>query len=120
MAGELYPAVYATIRWTGRGWKRDFAPPWVGLAGHIKTIPPNVLHDESAESWTTIVRRVEAVDETNKTVKVVFQLASRDAPHSLLHVGLSFGIFHAREAVWEGRVERIDYAPLDVAYWESH
>lgn len=119
MSGELYPAVHAKVTWTGRGTTRPFAPPWVGYTAHIKTIPPNVLHDEAANRWDIVVRQVRSVDEAQRSMQIVFQLASRRAPHSGLRVGLRFGLYHTWEPAWEGEVLELSSAPLEASYWRS-
>ena len=109
-------AVLASLKWVKAG---AFTAPWLKYnpSIYVRSIPELNM---SQATWDIVVREIRSITEEELTSSVVFQFASRRAPHDLLKIGLEFDLNEGPgNCVWKGVVDEVWLAPRDPNYWYS-
>lgn len=107
-------AVLATLNWVGFD---GFIAPWLKYNPTLQVgeIPELNMKDAC---WDIVVRQIKSLTPDELQAEVVFQFASRRAPHDLLQVGLEFYLCEGPgKAVWRGVIKNRWLAPRDPNYW---
>ena len=69
-------------------------------------------------TWDIVVRRIEEFDEESRQGTIIFQFASRYAPHHLLSKNLEFELFEGPDVcVWQGIVLDVWEASRSHQFW---
>ena len=109
-------AANAILEWTS---SYSFRAPWLRYNPTINVEDVSEL-DMTRASWDIVVREIRDVKPDDQTCEVVFQFASKRAPHHLLQIGLEFELFEGPGAsVWKGVVNDAWLAPRDPSFWYS-
>ncbi len=107
-------AVLATLNWIGSD---RFIAPWLKYNPTLQVAEIPELNMNNA-CWDIVVREIKSLTPDEMQAEVVFQFASRRAPHNLLQVGLEFYLCDGPgKAVWRGVVKDRWLAPRDPKYW---
>ena len=107
-------AALASLKWVGSG---AFKAPWLKYNPSINvgSIPELSL---SQATWDITVREIRSVAEEETTATIVFQFASRRAPHELLKIGLEFELYEGPgNHVWKGVIDEVWQDTRDPNYW---
>lgn len=107
-------AANAVLEWTSPD---PFRAPWLRYNPTINAKGISEL-DISRVCWDIVVREIRDVKPDDRTCDVVFQFASRRAPHHLLQIGLEFELLERPgDPIWRGTVRDIWLAPRSPRYW---
>lgn len=109
-------AAKAVMRWVGSG---TFREPWLKYNPTINVDNISELNMSHA-CWDIVVREIRSANPERLSAEIVFQFASRRAPHDLLRVDLAFDLCEGPEnCIWKGIIEEVWVAPRDPTYWYS-